>query len=284
MILIADSGASTTDWRILDGQGKIEQAQTIGFNPYYQPIEQFDREIREVLVPQIKPDIKKIFYYGTGCSSDKNRKLIRNVLEVFFPEAHIEIWHDLLAAARALCGTEEGIACILGTGANSCYYDGTKIVDNVTSLGYILGDEGSGAYLGKKIVADYLRKDLPEKLWDQFKKRFPFDRDEILDRVYTQEMPSRFLGSFSHFIFQHVKEPYCYKLVYDSFGEFFEKNVMKYNRHDKIKAHFTGSVAFYFSDILRQVAIDKVIILKNVLESPIAGLTLYHQTELNPHQ
>ena len=284
MILIADSGASTTDWRILDGQGKIEQAQTIGFNPYYQPIEQFDREIREVLVPQIKPEIKKIFYYGTGCSSDKNRKLIRNVLEVFFPEAHIEIWHDLLAAARALCGTEEGIACILGTGANSCYYDGTKIVDNVTSLGYILGDEGSGAYLGKKIVADYLRKDLPEKLWDQFKKRFPFDRDEILDRVYTQEMPSRFLGSFSHFIFQHVKEPYCYKLVYDSFSEFFEKNVMKYNRHDKIKAHFTGSVAFYFSDILRQVANDKGIILKNVLESPIAGLTLYHQTELKPHQ
>ena len=281
MILIADSGASTTDWRILDGQGKIEQAQTIGFNPYYQPIEQFDREIREVLVPQIKPEIKKIFYYGTGCSSDKNRKLIRNVLEVFFPEAHIEIWHDLLAAARALCGTDEGIACILGTGANSCYYDGTKIVDNVTSLGYILGDEGSGAYLGKKIVADYLRKDLPEKLWDQFKKRFPFDRDEILDRVYTQPMPSRFFGSFSHFIFQHKQEPYCYKLVYDGFSEFFEKNVMKYNRYDKIKAHFTGSVAFYFSDILRQVANDKGITLKNVLESPIAGLTLFHQKELN---
>src|SRR5688572_2400027 len=281
MILIADSGASTTDWRILDGHGKIEQAQTIGFNPYYQPIEQFDREIREVLVPQIKPDIKKIFYYGTGCSSDKNRKLIRNVLETFFPEAHIEIWHDLLAAARALCGTEEGIACILGTGANSCYYDGTKIVDNVTSLGYILGDEGSGAYLGKKIVADYLRKDLPEKLWDQFKKRFPFDRDEILDRVYTQEMPSRFLGSFSHFIFQHVKEPYCYKLVYDSFSEFFEKNVMKYNRYDKLKVHFTGSVAIYFSDILRQVSNDKGIAVKNILESPIAGLTLYHKQELN---
>ena len=172
MILIADSGASKTDWRILDGKGNIEQAQTIGFNPYYQPIEQFDQEVREVLVPQVKQPIEKIFYYGTGCSSDKNRKLIRNVLEVFYPEAHIEIWHDLLAAARALCGQEEGIACILGTGANSCYYDGSKIADNVTSLGYVLGDEGSGAYLGKKIVADYLRKDLPEKLWDQFKNVF----------------------------------------------------------------------------------------------------------------
>jgi len=280
MILIADSGASKTDWRIIDGSGKIEQAQTIGFNPYYQPIEQFDQEVREVLVPQVNQPIDKIFYYGTGCSSDKNRKLIRNVLEVFYPEAHIEIWHDLLAAARALCGTEEGIACILGTGSNSCYYDGTKIVDNVTSLGYLLGDEGSGAYLGKRIIADYLRKDLPEKLWDQFKKRFPFDRDEILDRVYTQEMPSRFLGSFSHFIFQHLSEPYCYKLVYDSFGEFFEKNVMKYNRYQALKVHFTGSVAFYFSDILRQVANDKGITVKNILENPIAGLTLFHKKDL----
>jgi N-acetylglucosamine kinase-like BadF-type ATPase len=207
--------------------------------------------------------------------------LIRDVLVAFFPEAHIEVWHDLLAAAHALCGTEEGIACILGTGSNSCYYDGATIVDNVTSLGYVLGDEGSGAYLGKRMVADYLRKDLPEKLWDQFKKRFPFDRDEILDRIYTQEMPSRFLGSFSHFIFQHLKEPYCYKLVYDSFGEFFEKNVMKYNRYEELKVHFTGSVAFYFSDILRQVAADKQITVKNILENPIAGLTLYHKKDLN---
>ncbi|MFZ2906222.1 MAG: N-acetylglucosamine kinase [Cyclobacteriaceae bacterium] len=281
MILIADSGASKTDWRILDKTRSIEQAQTIGFNPYYQPIEHFDREVREVLLPQVKHPIDKIFYYGTGCSSDKNRKLIRNVLEVFFPQAHIEIWHDLLAAARALCGTEEGIACILGTGSNSCYYDGTKIVDNVTSLGYLLGDEGSGSYLGKQIIADYLRKDLPENLWGQFKKRFPFDRDEILDRVYTQAMPSRFLGSFSHFIFQHIKEPYCYKLVYDGFDKFFERNVMKYNQYQSLKVHFTGSVAFYFSDILRQVANDKGITVKNILESPIAGLTLYHQQELN---
>lgn len=280
MMLIADSGASKTDWRIIDAEGKIEQAQTIGFNPYYQSIEQLDKEVREVLMPQIKQPIDKIFYYGTGCSSDKNRKLIRNVLETFFPQAHIEIWHDLLAAARALCGTEEGIACILGTGSNSCYYDGFKIVDNVASLGYLLGDEGSGAYFGKRILADYVRKDLPENLWDQFKKRFPFDRDEILDRVYTQEMPSRFLGSFSHFIFQHLKEPYCYKLVYDGFDQFFEKNVMKYNRYEKLKVHFTGSVAFYFSDILRQVANDKEITVKNILESPIAGLTLYHKQDL----
>jgi glucosamine kinase len=280
MILIADSGASKTDWRLIDDSGKIEQAQTIGFNPYYQAIEQFEKEVREVLLPQVKSNPQKIFYYGTGCSSEKNRKLIRTVFEKFFRDAHIEVWHDLLAAARALCGTQEGIACILGTGANSCYYDGTKIADNVTSLGYVLGDEGSGAYLGKIILSDYLRKDLPEKLWGQFKQRFPFERDEFLDRIYNQEMPSRFLGSFSHFVFQHLNEPYCNQLVRNSFNQFFEKNVMKYPRYQQLKVHFTGSVSFYFNNILRQVAIEKNICVQHILESPIAGLTLYHQKDL----
>jgi N-acetylglucosamine kinase-like BadF-type ATPase len=281
MILIADSGASKTDWRMINGKGEIAQAQTIGFNPYYQPIEQFEKEVRESLLPQLKDEPKKIFYYGTGCSSDKNRQLVRSAFEKFFANTHIEVWHDLLAAARALCGSEEGIACILGTGANSCFYDGSKITDNVTSLGYLLGDEGSGAYLGKRIVGDYLRKDLPEKLWDQFKKRFPFEKEDILDRVYNQEMPSKFLGSFSHFIFQHLKEPYCYNLVYESFKLFFEKNIVKYDRHKEVKVHFVGSVAFYFSDILRQVANDTGVTVKNVLETPIAGLTLYHQKDLS---
>jgi len=281
MILIADSGASKTDWRLIDNTGKTEQTQTLGFNPYYQPIEQFEKEVREVLLPQVKFAPQKIYYYGTGCSSDKNRKLIRNVFENFFRDAHIEVWHDLLAAARALCGTEEGIACILGTGSNSCYYDGAKIVDNVTSLGYVLGDEGSGGYLGKRIIADYLRKDLPEKLWDQFKQRFPFEREEFLDRIYNQEMPSRFLGSFSHFIFQNLNEPYCDQLVRNGFEEFFEKNVMKYPGYEKLKVHFTGSVAFFFSNILRQVAKEKGISVQHILESPIAGLTLYHQKDLN---
>ncbi|MBX2960978.1 MAG: N-acetylglucosamine kinase [Cyclobacteriaceae bacterium] len=280
MILIADSGASKTDWRMLGQNGVIEQAQSIGYNPYYQPIEQFDKEVREVLVPQVKHPVSKIFYYGTGCSSDKNRKMIRTALERYFTDAHIEVWHDLLAAARALCGEEPGIACILGTGSNSCYYDGVRIVENVTSLGYVLGDEGSGAWMGKRIVADYLRKDLPERLWDYFKKRFPMDKDEILSRVYSQEMPSRFLGSFSHFIFQHLKEPYCYKLVYDGFSEFMEKNVMRYEKYSELKVHFVGSVAFYFSDILRQVANDKGIMVKNIMESPIAGLALYHNKDL----
>ena len=281
MVIVADSGGSKIDWRFLLKDGSIGQAHSPGFNPYYQPLEHLHRIIKESLVPQVKESVTKIFYYGTGVSSEKNQQVIREAFAQYWPEAYIEIGWDLLAAARALCGRERGIACILGTGSNSCYHDGTTIVDNVTSLGYVLGDEGSGAYLGKRIVADYLRRDLPEKLWDQFKQRFPFEREEFLDRIYNQEMPSRFLGSFSHFIFQHLNEPYCYQLVRSSFEEFFEKNEMKYHRYEQLKVHFTGSVSFYFSNILRQVAKEKNISVQHILESPIAGLTLYHKKDLN---
>ena len=280
MILIADSGSSKTDWRLLKKDGTIEQAQSIGYNPYYQSVEFFDKEIADVLVPQIKHPVEKIFYYGTGVSSEKNVHKIKSVLNKYFNNAFVEVSHDLLGSARALCGSEKGIACILGTGSNSCQYDGKKIVHNVMSQGYVLGDEGSGAYLGKLLISDYLRNDIPEKLSEQFKKRFPMERHEILDRVYSQEMPSRFLGGFTHFIFQHLKEPYCYRLVYDSFTLFMERNVMRYTGYKEMKVHFVGSVAFYFSDLLRQVANDKGITVKNILESPIAGLALYHKKDI----
>ena len=280
MILIADSGASKTDWRFIHNDGQITQAQTIGFNPYYQSSEILETDIREVLLPQFKQEVHEVYFYGSGCSADKNRKIVRNVFEKHFRDAHIEIWHDLLAAARALCGNEPGIACILGTGANSCYYDGKGIVHNVSSLGFIMGDEGSGAYLGKKLLADYLRKDLPEKLWDRLVQRYELDKNQILDRVYKQAMPGRFLASFSKFIFQNIKEPYCHQLVYDSFEKFFKKNVLKYSEHSDRPIHFSGSVAFYFANILRQVGNDLNLSVKNVIESPIAGLTLYHQNSI----
>lgn len=280
MILIADSGSSKTDWRILSSNGKIQQAQTIGFNPFYQRADQLDNDIREVLLPQISADVKMIYYYGAGCSTEPNKKVIKDVLSKYFDQAHIEVWHDLLAAARALCGDNSGIACIIGTGVNSCSYDGDKIVENVSSLGYILGDEGSGSHLGRQLVADYIRKDLPPELWDRFLKRYEINRDDILQKIYQGEMPGRFLASFSKFIFQNIKHPYCHRLVYNSFQTFFEKNVMKYTSYKTTPIHFTGSVAFYFNNILRQVAADMSISVGNVVESPIAGLTLFHQKSI----
>jgi N-acetylglucosamine kinase-like BadF-type ATPase len=281
MILIADSGGSKTDWRLIQKDGSIDQAHSPGFNPYYQPIDDLKKNVQEVLLPKINHDhVKKIFFYGAGVSSVKNQLTIKSAFLEFFPGAQIEIGWDLLAAARALCGHEAGIACIMGTGSNSCLYDGVKITDNVANLGWILADEGSGANIGRKFLVDYLRKKIPQKLSAQFHQRFPLSREEFLEKVYQQEKPSAFLASFAKFIFQHLDDAYCYKLVYDSFAEFYENNVMKYENYQNLKVHFTGSIAFYFSDILRQVANDKGITVKNILEGPIAGLTLYHQREI----
>lgn len=281
MILIADSGGSKTDWRLLHNDGTIGQASAPGFNPYYQPIDDLKRSVQNVLLPQIKDEVNKIFFYGAGVSSEKNQLSVKDAFLHFFPNAQIEIGWDLLAAARALCGHEPGIACIMGTGSNSCLYDGQNITGNVANLGWILADEGSGANIGKKFLVDYLRDKMPPTLASAFRERFPLSREEFLERIYQQERPSAFLASFARFIFQHLKEPYCYKLVYDSFAEFYENNVMKYPNYQNLKVHFTGSIAFYFSDLLRQVANDKGITVKNILEGPIAGLTLYHQQASN---
>jgi N-acetylglucosamine kinase-like BadF-type ATPase len=280
MIIVADSGGSKIDWRFLHKDGTIGQANSAGFNPYYQSIIHFKKIVEETLLPQIKEKPSKIFYYGTGVSSDKNVQIIHTVFAEHFPQASIEVGWDLLAAARALCGQEAGIACILGTGSNSCLYDGENIISNVANLGWILADEGSGTSMGKRLVFDYFRNEMPEKLANQFHARFPWSREEVLEKVYQQEMPSAFLASFAKFIFQHLKEPYCYKLVHKSFSEFFENNVMKYENYKSLKVHFTGSIGFYFSDVLRQVANDKGIAVKNIQEGPIAGLALYHQKDL----
>jgi glucosamine kinase len=280
MIIVADSGGSKIDWRFLKKDKTIGQANSAGFNPYYQPIDHLKNIIKDSLLPHISEPVTKIFFYGTGVSSEKNQQVIKDSFAEHFREANIEIGWDLLAAARALCGQEPGIACILGTGSNSCQYDGKTIVDNVANLGWILADEASGTHLGKQLIFDYFRKNMPEKLADQFHARFPWSREEVLEKVYQQEKPGAFLASFAKFIFQHLKEPYCYKLVYNSFSTFYENNVMKYKGYKEMKVHFTGSIAFYFSDLLRQVANDKGITVKNILEGPIAGLTLYHQKDL----
>lgn len=280
MVIIADSGGSKIDWRLLKKDGTIGQASSTGFNPYYQPLEHLQKIIEDSLLPQVHETVSKIFYYGTGVSSEKNVQSIQALFAEHFPQATSEVGWDLLAAARALCGHEPGIACILGTGSNSCLYDGEKITDNVANLGWILADEGSGTYMGKRLVFDYFRHEMPESVAKQFHARFPWSREEVLEKVYQLEKPGAFLASFAKFIFQHLKEPYCYQLAYRSLSDFFENNVMKYHNYKNLKVHFTGSIGFYFSDVLRQVANDKGITVKNILEGPIAGLTLYHQKDL----
>jgi len=280
MIIIADSGGSKIDWRLIKKTRQIEQAHSAGFNPYYQPIEDLHNSIKQVILPLADEPVTKVFFYGAGVSSEKNQIAIREAFLKFFPEVYTEAGWDLLAAARALCGNEPGIACIMGTGSNSCLYDGEKITGNVANLGWILADEGSGANIGKKFLVDYLRGKQPETLAAQFQKEFPLPREGFLEKVYQHERPSAFLAGFTKFISQHLKDEYCYNLIYNSFAEFYNEVVMRYTGYKNHKVHFTGSIAFHFSDILRQVANDKGITVKNIMEGPIAGLALYHQKDI----
>ncbi|MFN3848711.1 MAG: N-acetylglucosamine kinase [Spirosomataceae bacterium] len=277
MILIADSGSTKTDWRILEENRVVGQAKTIGFNPYYQDADSIANELKANLLPHCEGTVSKVFYYGTGVTNDEKAGVIRDALQQVFENCEVEAHSDVVGAARSLCGHEAGIACILGTGSNTCYYDGQEIAFKVDALGFWLGDEGSGGHLGKTLVLSYLHKEMPAEIREKFIKRYgALDRLEILDKAYHQPFPNRYFASFSKFLFDNRSHPFCYRLVYDCFVQFFDKYVCKYPNHKEVKVHVVGSVGFYYSDILRQVANDKGVAMKNILETPIAGLTLYH--------
>lgn len=288
MILIADSGSTKTDWRLIDENKKIHQFATTGINPYFQSSEQIAEMLRKELIPQLKSEIwnldsdsyrDEIFFYGAGCGAESKKEIVNEALQKIFPEAEITIETDMLGAARSLCGRNAGIAAILGTGANTCYYDGEIIAENKASLGFVLGDEGSGAHIGKTFIQAYLNKEMPEVIANRFFERFKLSKDEILDFVYKQPLPNKFLASFSKFIYQNLKEQYIVDLVADCFNQFFEKHICKYEKHKEVKLSCTGSVAFYYSNILRAVASNKGVNIDTIIESPIAGLTLYHLGE-----
>ncbi len=277
MILIADSGSTKTDWRIIDAQDKIHQARTVGLNPYHQLSDEMAQVLDQELLPQLTVPVGQVFFYGAGCANPTVNQTAVQALKRTFPEAQVQVESDLLAAARSLCGHQPGIACILGTGANSCLYNGQAIVDNVPPLGYVLGDEGSGTYIGKELLNRFLKRHMPEPLRSQFAKRYALTTEAVLDRVYRQPQANTYLASFAKFAFHHLNHPYIMRMVYEGFRQFFEKNVRPYENYQQQKIHFTGSIAFYYSNVLRQVANDLEFSVQNIVESPIAGLTLYHQ-------
>ncbi len=296
MILIADSGSTKTDWRLIDDNKKIHQFATQGLNPYFQSKEEIVLILQTELVPQFKSDTSaslsvtnsknEIFFYGAGCESGSKKEIIRAALFNVFPVSIIEVNSDMIGAARAMCGSNPGVAAILGTGSNTCYYDGNRSLENIASLGYILGDEGSGAHIGKTFIQAYLNKEMPEDLSKRFYERTKLSLGDILDAVYKKPMPNRFLASFSKFIYQNLKEQFVIDLVANCFEQFFDKHICKYDLtpnpsptgEGKLKLSCVGSVAFYYSNILRAVAIKKGVTIDKIIETPIAGLTLYHLT------
>lgn len=275
MILIADSGSTKTDWCLVGDGEAVLRFQTQGMNPFFQTEEEIGKEIETGLVPALGEEIPSaIYFYGAGCAFPEKNEMIRRSVNRCLP-VPVEVGSDLLAAARALCGSEPGIACILGTGSNSCQYDGKEIVKNVSPLGFILGDEGSGAVLGKLLIGDVLKDQLPLSLKDQFLEQYGLTPASMMERVYRGPFPNRFLAGFSPFIREHLDEPAIRELATRSFWAFFTRNVKQYDCFD-LPVHLVGSVAWYFQDVLKDIAFDLGIRIGTVVRSPMDGLIRYH--------
>ena len=276
MILIADSGSTKTDWCVILNGTPIKRIGTKGLNPFFQSEEEIQQELTHSLLPQLpEGTINSVYFYGAGCTPEKAPVLRRAIADSLPIVGNIKAYSDMLAAARGLCGHEAGIACVLGTGSNSCFYDGKEIVNNISPLGFILGDEGSGAVLGKLLVGEILKNQLSPAIKEAFLKQFDLTAPEIIDRVYRQPFPNRFLASLSPFIAQHLEEPGIRQLVLDSFIAFFRRNVMQYD-YTQYPAHFIGSVAHCYKEILQEAAQETGIRIGKILQSPMEGLILYH--------
>lgn len=273
--LIADSGSTKTDWCIVDESGAFSTIRVKGMNPYFQDEEEISSEIEKKLLPAVGDNvIDTVYFYGAGCIFDKV-KVVENAIKKHITAKRIFVESDLLGVARAVCGKTEGIACILGTGSNSCLYDGDKIVSNISPLGFILGDEGSGAVLGKLLVGDLLKGIFPERLKSLFLEQYGLTPAYIIDKVYRQPFPNRFLAGFAPFLAEHLDEPSIYRLVADSFYAFIYRNVKQYHRDD-CEVSFVGSIAYFFRDILSAVASDTGIVLGKIVQNPMDGLLQYH--------
>lgn len=276
MILIADSGSTKVDWRVIARDGSSQAVTTAGINPYFQSAGQIMDELRNNLIPYIKTDIKEVYFYGAGVAADKI-DVLKNCFNELFPGVISNAYTDLLAAARALCGKEAGIACIMGTGSNSCFFDGENIADNVPACGYILGDEGSGAVLGKKLISDYLKRQLPIELTKMFDEQYGLNYGSIVEKVYRQPFPNRFLATFTHFLYEHKENEHIHNLLKGAFNEFFKRNISQYD-YKRFKINLVGSIAYHFSDILNEAATENGMTIGKVLKSPIEGLEEYHKS------
>ena len=285
MHLIADSGSTKTDWCLCNGSTILCNIQTQGINPYHQTEEAIEQVLFEELLPQLNDESAtvqgsqlKIIYYGAGCANETACNRIKEAIYKTLGATDITVYSDLLGAARALCGHEEGIACVLGTGSNSCLYNGKEITANTPPLGYILGDEGSSAVLGRRLVGDCLKNQLPEAIREEFLAEYQLTPEIILEKVYRQPLANRFLASLSPFLSKHKDVPEIHKLLVESFVDFFVRNVKQYRR-PWLPIHFVGSIANAFSSELKVAAESLGMELGTIMQSPMEGLIKYHAEE-----
>ena len=280
MTIIADSGSTKTEWIV--GEHADLSVITKGINPVRDTKEEILDIISTELMPKLlstpairQSDITEIHFYGAGCVPPFSQS-VKEVLGDLFPQAKVHVHSDLLGAARSLCGHEEGIACILGTGSNSCLFDGEKITGNTPSLGYILGDEGSGSYLGRRLLSDCLKKQLPQEIRNRFMEQYKLDIATILERVYHSPLPNRWLASFTPFLVEHKEIPEVKAMLIQCFTEFFKRNTMVYRR-SWLPIHIVGGVGVSFADEIKETAESLGFSVGKITEAPIDGLIEYHK-------
>ena len=275
--LIADSGATKAEWCLLGGRRK-RTFLTQGISPYFLNGAQIQDLLRKELLPSLgKTAVDEVHYYGTGCNAKVNVILVTKALKGLFPSAKVSVHNDLLAAARSLCGNGKGIACILGTGSNSCYFNGRRIVRNSPGLGYILGDEGSGAYLGRKVIQHYLYDIFDGDLRARFDARFMTNASEILDNVYKKPLANRYLASFTIFLAENRGHYMVENIIHDGLNDFFFQHVSRYPESRKLPVHFVGGVAFGFRDVVQSLCHDYGLTPGRILGKPMEGLVEYHR-------
>ncbi len=282
MYIIADSGSSKTDWVLCDKNVIQFKVETIGFNPYYYSSDVLAEIINKKLLPKISGNvIRYIFFYGSGCSTTQNQKVIIDALQPGFKNASIKIYHDLLGAARSLFGKQEGIAGILGTGSNSGLYNGNDVTHNIPSLGYFFGDDGSGSNLGKRLIKNYLKDEMPSDVKKIFDKNFGYSFDYILSQIYAEGNPVKFFALFSPFIKNNIHQDYFKNLVFEAFSDFFRLNICKYPDYQKLPLKFIGSIAFIYADILNEVGQSFGCQIQAIEKNPMGGLIKYHSSSFD---
>ena len=279
MKLVVDSGSTKTDWGFFNNKKDLTIYKTQGINPYHQSQEQIRDILEGELLPNIdhidRNQINELFFYGAGCATKATCELMSYILKGFFPNATVSVDSDMLGAARALCGKSEGVACVLGTGSNSCLYNGNDIIDQVPSLGYILGDEGSGAALGRCFINSCFKRQMPDKLYKEFLDRYSVDRESIIMNVYRKPLANRYLAGFVPFILEKREVPEVHKMIIQCFTEFFTRNVINYHK-PWLPVHIVGSLANSLADELRETADSLGMTIGMILPSPINRLIEYH--------
>lgn len=278
MKIIIDSGSTKADWRIVEGQ-KVESLETIGLSPVLHPKDFIERTIEQAAFSKkgLAHGAKLIHYYGTGCWDASRKSIIEDALKVAFKNAGlVEVENDLFGAARATCSLESGIVAILGTGSNSCLFDGHKIVAQIENLGYLLGDEGSGGDLGKALLQAYFYRELPPILSQKLDKFFPEGKTTLLDKLYGTNRPNAYLASFTRFISEHQSHPFIQTLIENSFASFIDRHLRKYDNHQSTPVHFVGSIAYYFQEFIKKMLEDRNMKIGNIIRKPIDYLVKFH--------